>query len=94
MDLLIATHALNEDCTLISADRTFMQVPGLRVFDWSASSVSAAVRDPAQYVRDKLAHAGVTPGDVEDAIAHARAPGHVILKTKPEKKLRKKTKAK
>jgi tRNA(fMet)-specific endonuclease VapC len=37
MDLLIATHALAEDCTLISADRAFAQVPGLRVLDWSAA---------------------------------------------------------
>mgnify|MGYP001618793190 CR=1 FL=1 len=37
MDLLIATHALAEDCTLISADRAFSQVPGLRVLDWSAA---------------------------------------------------------
>jgi tRNA(fMet)-specific endonuclease VapC len=36
-DLLIATHALAEDCTLISADRAFAQVPGLRVLDWSVS---------------------------------------------------------
>lgn len=36
MDLLIATHALANDCTLISADRAFAQVPGLRVLDWSA----------------------------------------------------------
>lgn len=36
MDLLIGTHALAEDCTLISADRAFAQVPGLRVLDWSA----------------------------------------------------------
>jgi tRNA(fMet)-specific endonuclease VapC len=35
MDLLIATHALAENCTLISADRAFAQVPGLRVLDWS-----------------------------------------------------------
>jgi tRNA(fMet)-specific endonuclease VapC len=35
MDLLIATHAQAEDCTLISADRAFTQVPGLRVLDWS-----------------------------------------------------------
>ncbi|MDP2822330.1 MAG: type II toxin-antitoxin system VapC family toxin [Sulfuritalea sp.] len=34
MDLLIATHALVEDCTLISADRAFVQVPGLRLLDW------------------------------------------------------------
>ena len=37
MDLLIATHAQAENCTLISADRAFAQVPGLRVLDWSAS---------------------------------------------------------
>ena len=36
MDLLIATHALAENCTLISANRAFAQVPGLRVLDWSA----------------------------------------------------------
>lgn len=36
MDLLIAAHALAESCTLISADRAFTQVPGLRVLDWSA----------------------------------------------------------
>jgi tRNA(fMet)-specific endonuclease VapC len=36
MDLLIAAHALAEGCTLISADRAFAQVPGLRVLDWSA----------------------------------------------------------
>jgi tRNA(fMet)-specific endonuclease VapC len=35
MDLLIAAHALTEGCTLISADRAFSQVPGLRVLDWS-----------------------------------------------------------
>jgi tRNA(fMet)-specific endonuclease VapC len=37
MDLLIATHALAEGCTLVSADRAFAQVPGLRLLDWSAS---------------------------------------------------------
>lgn len=36
MDLLIATHAIAEDCTLVTADRAFTQVPGLRIFDWSA----------------------------------------------------------
>lgn len=36
MDLLIAAHALAERCTLVSADRAFTQVPGLRVLDWSA----------------------------------------------------------
>ena len=38
MDLLIATHALAENCTLISADHAFAQVPGLRVLDWSVAS--------------------------------------------------------
>lgn len=36
MDLLIAAHAIAQHCTLISADRAFTQVPGLRVLDWSA----------------------------------------------------------
>lgn len=35
MDLLIAAHALSEDCILVSADRAFTQVPGLRLLDWS-----------------------------------------------------------
>lgn len=38
MDLLIATHALAEDCTLVSADRAFAHVPGLKLFDWTAAS--------------------------------------------------------
>ena len=38
MDLLIASHAIAEDCTLVSADRAFMQVPGLNLLDWSTSS--------------------------------------------------------
>jgi tRNA(fMet)-specific endonuclease VapC len=37
MDLLIAAHALAEDCTLVSADRAFAYVPGLRVLDWTAA---------------------------------------------------------
>lgn len=36
MDMLIAAHALAENCILVSADRAFAQVPGLRVLDWSA----------------------------------------------------------
>lgn len=87
MDLLIATHALAEGCTLISADRAFVQVPGLRVLDWSANSVSAAVTDPAQQVRDKLARAGITEGDIQDAVARAR-------RTAPARKPAKKPKAK
>lgn len=38
MDLLIASHAMAENCTLVSADRAFTQVPGLRLLDWSTSS--------------------------------------------------------
>lgn len=34
MDLLIAAQALAEDCTLITADQAFSQVPGLKVRDW------------------------------------------------------------
>jgi len=87
MDLLIATHALVEDCTLISADRAFNQVPGLHLLDWSANSVSAAVRYPARFVRDKLARAGITPDDVEDAVVHARTVRrHTTPKAKPGKK--------
>ena len=40
MDLLIAAHALAENCTLASADRAFAHVPGLQVLDWSASPAS------------------------------------------------------
>ncbi len=39
MDLLIATNAMASDCTLVSADRAFGQVPGLRVIDWSTSAL-------------------------------------------------------
>ena len=38
MDLLIASHAMAEDCTLVSADRAFTHVPGLRLLDWSTAS--------------------------------------------------------
>lgn len=38
MDLLIASQAMAEDCTLVSADRAFTQVPGLRLLDWSTPS--------------------------------------------------------
>jgi tRNA(fMet)-specific endonuclease VapC len=37
MDLLIATHALSEVCTLVSADRAFAHVPGLHLLDWTAA---------------------------------------------------------
>ncbi len=42
MDLMIATHALAEGCTLVSADRAFAQVPELMVLDWSKSDVGDA----------------------------------------------------
>ncbi len=87
MDMLIATHAMAADCTLVSADRAFTQVPGLRVIDWSANSAAT----PAQKVRDKLARAGITERDVEDAIAHARSTGqHAAPKTKAVKKTKEK----
>ena len=34
MDLLIASHALSEGCTLVSADQAFARVPELRVEAW------------------------------------------------------------
>jgi tRNA(fMet)-specific endonuclease VapC len=37
MDLLIATHALAEGCTLVTADRAFAQVPGLEIHDLTTS---------------------------------------------------------
>lgn len=37
MDLLIAAHALAEGCTLVTADRAFAQVPGLKTFDLVAA---------------------------------------------------------
>lgn len=40
MDLLIAAHALAEGCTLVSADRAFIHVPGLKVLDWTAATPS------------------------------------------------------
>jgi tRNA(fMet)-specific endonuclease VapC len=40
MDLLIAAHALTENCTLVSADKTFVQVPDLRVVDWSLAATT------------------------------------------------------
>ena len=72
MDLLIATHALAEDCTLISADRAFAQVPGLRVLDWSADNVTAVSDSPVQDVRGKLAQETMAPYDIRDAAARAR----------------------
>lgn len=48
MDLLIASHALAEGCTLVSADRAFTKVPGLRVLDWSGATPSPADAGPAK----------------------------------------------
>jgi tRNA(fMet)-specific endonuclease VapC len=48
MDLLIASHAVAEDCTLVSADRAFTQVPGLRVFDWTENSGMAGKNPKAK----------------------------------------------
>ncbi len=86
MDLLIAAHAQAEDCTLVSADRAFANVSGLRVLDWSGDSM--VVRDPARLVRDKLARAGIAPADVDVAVAHARAP---VRRTTPKTKARKRS---
>ena len=47
MDLLIAAHALAEDCTLVSADKAFGRVPGLTVVDWSlAAKTRKAAKAP------------------------------------------------
>ncbi len=48
MDLLIAAHALTEGCTLVSADKAFAQVPGLRVVDWS---LTATTKKPAKSLK-------------------------------------------
>ncbi len=42
MDLLIAAHALAEDCTLVTGDRAFVQVPGLVVEHWNEPPPVAA----------------------------------------------------
>ncbi len=36
VDLLIASHAIAEACTLVTADRAFARVPGLQLLDWTA----------------------------------------------------------
>ncbi len=87
MELLIATHAFVEDCILISADRAFAQVPGLRLLDWSASSVSAPVSEPPPPIRASLARAGITSSDANAATAHARTSvGRTASKKKPARK--------
>ncbi len=45
MDLLIAAHALTENCSLVSADKAFAHVPGLTVFDWS---LTVTTKKPAK----------------------------------------------
>lgn len=86
MDLLIAAHALTENCTLVSADRAFTQVPGLCLLDWSANSAPVTATTPAQHERDKLTRAGVTSGDVEEAGTQARKlVRHPTQKIKPVK---------
>lgn len=72
MDLLIATHALAEDCTLISADRAFAQVPGLRARDWSAEEGGAASDSAAQSAGGNLAQESMAPYPVRGAVAQAR----------------------
>jgi len=87
MDMLIAAHAIAAGCTLISADRAFMQVPGLRVIDWSANIAAT----PAQQVRDKLAGVEITERDVADDVAQVRSAGR---KAAPKTKTVKNPKAK
>lgn len=36
LDMLIAGHALQTDCVLVTNDRAFSKVPGLRIEDWTA----------------------------------------------------------
>lgn len=83
MDLLIAAHALAAHCPLVTADRAFAQVPGLSVVEWSSKGVTALTESPASRVRTKLAGKGVTPTDVDKAVAHARTP---VGKTRPRAK--------
>jgi tRNA(fMet)-specific endonuclease VapC len=42
MDLLIAAHALAEDCILVTGDRAFVQVPWLVVEHWNEPPPVAA----------------------------------------------------
>ncbi len=39
LDLMIAAHAAEHDMMLVTNDRAFDAVPGLRVEDWTAASV-------------------------------------------------------
>ena len=91
MDLLIATHALAEDCTLISADRAFARVPGLRVLDLSADEGSAASDTSAQRGGGKLAQERVAPYAIRGAVAHART---IAPKSSRKPRPGRKTKAK
>ncbi|NTV95984.1 MAG: type II toxin-antitoxin system VapC family toxin [Thiobacillus sp.] len=85
MDLLIAAHAIAEDCTLISADGAFTKVPGLRVLDWSANDDSTLPGNPARLVRERLAREGISPSDVADAVAEVRASAKQVKPKKPAK---------
>ena len=71
MDLLISAHPRRELYAGQCRPRLY-EVPGLRVFDWSENNVSGVAPDPAQYVRDKSDRTGLTRGNVEKAIPHAR----------------------
>lgn len=72
MDLLIAAHSLAVGSPLVTADRAFAQVPGLSVVVWSVKGVTAHTESPASRVRRKLAGKGITPTDLDKAVAHAR----------------------
>ncbi len=43
MDLLIATHALAENCTLVSADAAFVHVPDLKHIDWTTVQTDSGI---------------------------------------------------
>ena len=89
MDLLIAAHALAEDCTLISADRAFARVPGLRVLDWSADEVTPGSNSPAQPGGGKLAQERTAPYAIQQVATRARTPGRKSpLKPKPGRRVK------
>ena len=85
MDLLISAHRRREVYAGQCRPRLY-EVPGLRVFDWSENNVSGVAPDPAQYVRDKSDRTGLTRGNVEKAIAHART---FLRRTNRKQNLRK-----
>ena len=87
MDLLIATHALAEGCVLISADRAFSRVPGLRVLDWKSDVGSAPGGSSAQGDRGKQVQEKVAQYAIQGAAAQART---AIRKSPPKPKAGKK----